>query len=64
MALAKAARLLQDHGVEWPPLLAQVLYEWAGRLEEPMPKHEVEPVDSDLQGLTRFFPGFSKKDQS
>jgi hypothetical protein len=27
VALAKVARLLQDHGVEWPPLLTQVIHE-------------------------------------
>ncbi|MCJ2071399.1 hypothetical protein MKK75_21810 [Methylobacterium sp. J-030] len=63
-ALAKAARLLQDHSVEWPPLLTQVLHELAGLSGELTSGPEVDPLDSDLQGLARFFCGFRKKDQS
>ncbi|WP_456684895.1 hypothetical protein [Bradyrhizobium sp. P5_C11_2] len=64
VALAKAARLLQDHEVEWPPLLTQVLHELLGKGSEPEPTPEVEPPqDVDLQGLTRFFAGFRTKDQ-
>ena len=58
VALAKTARLLQDYGVEWPPLLAQVLHELASE-----PKSE-PPEDDDLEGLTLFLAGFSKKDHS
>jgi hypothetical protein len=57
-ALAKAARLLQDHGVEWPPLLTQVLHELAGKAGQPAsePQPEAEPPEGiDAQGLTRFF---------
>jgi hypothetical protein len=64
VALAKAARLLQDHGVEWPPLLAQVLHELAASLEEPMPASAAEPLSNDLPGLTRFFSGSRKKDRT
>ncbi|WP_342112029.1 hypothetical protein [Methylobacterium sp. SI9] len=63
VALANAARLLQDHGVEWPPLLTQVLHELAGCPAETPLGPEVDPLDSDLQGLARFFSGFRKKDQ-
>jgi hypothetical protein len=63
VALAKAARLLQDHGVEWPPLLTQVLHELAERLGEPDPEPG-PPAGIDLQNLTRFFTGFRKKDRS
>jgi hypothetical protein len=35
VALAKAARLLQDHDVEWPPILAQAIHKLAE--EEPAP---------------------------
>ncbi len=63
-ALAKAARLLQDHGVDWPPLLTQVLHELAGKTGRPNPSPVVEvAADGDLQGLTRFFAGFRTKDQ-
>lgn len=34
IALAQAARLLQDHDVGWPPLLAQVVYELASNADE------------------------------
>lgn len=65
VALAKTARLLQDHGVDWPPLLTQVLHELAGEAGEPnsAPADEVS-ADGDLQGLTRFFAGFRTKDRS
>ena len=63
VALAKAARLLQDHGVEWSPLLTQVMHELAGSAGEPESDREIEPLESvDLQGLTRFFAEFSDKD--
>lgn len=49
VALAKAGRLLQDQGVEWPPLLTQVLHELAGKIGEPEPAPEIEPPeDVDL----------------
>lgn len=65
VALAKAARLLQDHGVAWPRPLTQVLYELAGKASEPEPELEVEPPqDTALNGLTRFFAGFRQKDRA
>ncbi|MCJ2048384.1 hypothetical protein [Methylobacterium sp. J-070] len=65
VALAKTARLLQDYGVEWPPLLAQVLHELAGKvgLLASAPERE-QSGDDDLQGLTLFLAGFSKKDRA
>lgn len=57
VALAKTARLLQDYGVEWPPLLAQLLHELASERERELPE------DVDLQGLTLFLAGFSNKDR-
>jgi hypothetical protein len=63
-ALAKAARLLQDHGVEWPPLLTQVLHEAADRADyqasETRGQAEL-PADIDAQGLTRFFAALWKE---
>lgn len=70
-ALAKAARLLQDHGVAWPPLLTKVLHELAGKASEPEPNLEPEPTlgveltqDVPLKGLTRFFAGFRQKERA
>ena len=65
IALAKVSRLLQDHGVEWPPLLAQVLQELDMKATEPEPTSRVEPLEGvDLQGLSLFFAGYRMKDQS
>ncbi|MGU3668423.1 hypothetical protein ACLBX9_29940 [Methylobacterium sp. A49B] len=58
VALAKTARLLQDYGVEWPPLLAQALRELASE-----PESE-SSGDDELQGLALFFEGFRERDQS
>jgi hypothetical protein len=58
IALMKAARLLQAHGVEWPPLLTQVLHELADTADQPAsePQSQTElPEGVDAQGLTRFF---------
>lgn len=67
VALEKAARFLQDHGVEWPPLLTQVLYEPADERDKaalsPDPGAEA-PKGVDLSGLTRFFANIRTKDQS
>lgn len=64
VALAKAARLLQDHGVEWPPLLTHVMHELADKDGRSGPEPAAEPSDGvDLQGLTRFFAGFRTKEQ-
>ena len=65
-ALAKAARLLQDCGVEWPPLLTQALHELAGKIGEGIANGEAVQdasealPDVELHGLTRFFAGFRK----
>ena len=64
VALAKVIRLLQDHGVEWPPLLGQVLQELDRKATEPQPKAWVEPLESvDLQGLSLFLAGYRTKDR-
>lgn len=63
-ALAKAARLLQDHGVEWPPLLTQVLHEAADRADHQASETRAQvelPADIDAQGLTRFFAALWKE---
>jgi hypothetical protein len=64
-ALAKAARLLLDHGVEWPPLLTHVMHELADKSDRAVPRPEPPPFEGgDLEGLTRFFTGFCKEDQT
>ncbi|MCJ2052596.1 hypothetical protein [Methylobacterium sp. J-070] len=64
VSLAKVANLLRDHGVELPPLLAQVLHEVAGEAGEMKPEPTVDPPEGvDLQGLTGFFAGLRMKDQ-
>ncbi|MCJ2093104.1 hypothetical protein MKK67_11430 [Methylobacterium sp. J-072] len=64
IALAKAARLLQDLDVEWPPLLTHVMHELADKDGRSVPEPAAEPSDGvDLQGLTRFFAGFRTKEQ-
>ncbi|MCJ2139481.1 hypothetical protein [Methylobacterium sp. E-066] len=64
VALAKAARLLQDYDVEWPPLLTHVMHELADKDGRSVPEPAAEPSDgADLQGLTRFFAGFRTKEQ-
>ncbi|MCJ2120063.1 hypothetical protein MKK65_26410 [Methylobacterium sp. J-001] len=64
VALAKAARLLQDHGMEWPPLLTHVMHELADKDGRSVPEPAAGPSDGvDLQGLTRFFAGFRTKEQ-
>ncbi|MCJ2121013.1 hypothetical protein [Methylobacterium sp. J-077] len=61
VALAKAARLLQDYGVEWPPLLTHVMHEIAYKDGRSVPAPGTEPSDgADLDSLTRFFAGFRK----
>jgi hypothetical protein len=65
IALAKAAQLLQDLGVDWPPLLTQALHELAGKpdqstadLAQPELRRALPYVD--MHGLTRFFAGFRR----
>ena len=61
-ALAGAARLLQDHGVEWPPLLSQVLHELA--LETADGRSDTEAVGTENEAkatrLNRFLGVFRK----
>ena len=61
-ALAKVAALLQDYGVEWPPLLTQALHGLVPDADAVA--GEAEPTRSlpniDLDGLSRFFAGFRK----
>jgi hypothetical protein len=58
VALAKVARLLQDQGVEWPPLLTQVIHELAHK-EEGAASTVTEPskalTDMLAGGFSRFF---------
>lgn len=64
IALAKAARLLQDHGVEWPPLLTQVLHEAADMADQQSSETQRKaerPEGIDTQGLTRFFAALWKE---
>ena len=60
IALAKAARLLQDHGVEWPPLLTQVLHELADKKGQPEPEAKLSD-GIDVQGLTGFLADLWKE---
>jgi len=58
LALAKAARFLQDHAVEWPPLLTQVVHEMANRRKQvPVPDAEASNSPSGIfaGGLSRLF---------
>ncbi|WP_132250187.1 hypothetical protein [Methylobacterium segetis] len=74
-ALVKAARLLEEHGEPWPPLLTQVLCELSGAMDkglsessEALPEQFLEqrgttvpePPD-DARGMRRFL-GLLKKD--
>ncbi|MCJ2137349.1 hypothetical protein MKK69_25445 [Methylobacterium sp. J-026] len=63
-ALASAARLLQDNGVPWPPLVEQVLHELAensGKLAEGAGIERTSEGDSALTGLTRFLGAFRRE---
>ncbi|SFM92685.1 hypothetical protein [Methylobacterium pseudosasicola] len=61
VALAKAARLLQDYDVEWPPLLTHVMHELADKDGRSVPEPAGEASEGvDLHGLTRFFASFRK----
>lgn len=57
-ALVKVARLLQDHEMEWPPLLTQVIHELV-RDEEVTSSAEIEPskplADIFASGFSRIF---------
>ncbi|GJE57838.1 hypothetical protein EKPJFOCH_4360 [Methylobacterium thuringiense] len=60
-ALAKAARLLHDNDIPWPPMLTQVLDELVQDGTEPEPEQEpsIDPIDdSALKGLSRFLDVF------
>ncbi|MHC2109275.1 hypothetical protein [Methylobacterium sp. CM6246] len=63
VALAKAARFLQDQGVEWPPMLTHVMHELADKTDRPASEASDPGAlpDVDLHDLTRFFAGFRKK---
>lgn len=65
IALAKAARFLQDHDVDWPPLLTHVMHELADKIDRPASAARASDAlpDVDLHGLSRFFAGFRKKEQ-
>ena len=57
VTLAKAARLLQDYGVEWPPLLTQAMHSLAAEERVPPPDDEQPKGLADIVsgGLSRFF---------
>ena len=61
-ALTKVAGLLRDHGVEWPPLLAQAMYDLVPDADAAAvePEPAISLPNADLDGLTRFFAGFRK----
>lgn len=65
-ALVEAARLLQERGEPWPPLVGEVLQRVVEEMErstqaepEPEPKSEVETT---VAGLTRFRNAFRRGD--
>ena len=54
-ALTRAAALLQDHGVLWPPLVEQVLLELADRVDAAQLASRPADVGEDvISGLSRF----------
>jgi hypothetical protein len=57
VALAKAARLLQDHGIEWPPLLTQVVHSLADGGATPVQADAPSKAlaEAVTGGLSRFF---------
>ena len=63
-ALVDAARLLEEQGLPWPPLVEEVLYEAGKRFSEAeaAPKTaDLDPEDNGaLAGLPRFFSGFRR----
>ncbi|MCJ2037486.1 hypothetical protein MKK55_00695 [Methylobacterium sp. J-059] len=61
-ALAKAAGLLHDYGVDWPPLLTQALHGLVPDADAAAvePEPELALPNADLDGLSRFFAGFRK----
>ena len=62
VALAKAAHLLQDHGVEWPPMLTHVMHELAVTNDRAGAKSAAESLDGiDLEGLTGFLTNLWKE---
>ncbi|MCJ2012151.1 hypothetical protein [Methylobacterium sp. J-076] len=63
LALAKAARFLQGHDVEWPPLLTQVVYEMANRKDE-APSAEAEPSKALAETVAGRFARFFSKSRS
>ena len=64
-ALVRAARLLQDHEVPWPPLVVQVMQEFAEGLASAKAGTEAEEPTADddgpVTGLTRFMAAFHRE---
>ena len=62
-ALTQAASLLQELSVPWPPLMKQVLHEFAARLDDQitpeLPQPEVDSVGV-VAGLSRFLGAFRR----
>ena len=66
IALAKAANLLQDNGVDWPPLLTQVLHELAPDIGEDDHSDKDSAEDNAvgspaIQGLSRLLSVFRRE---
>ena len=54
-ALTRAAALLQDHGVPWPPLVEQVLLELADRVDATqLASRPADAGEDVISGLSRF----------
>lgn len=64
-ALVRAAGLLQDHGVPWPPLLQQVLHDVVNAMDSRRADAEAKEAEADdrgpVTGLTRFLSAFRRE---
>lgn len=66
VALAQAANLLHDHGVEWPPMLEQALHGLAKGADHSSVHAEKRTVADDepnsvIAGLERFMGAFRRE---
>jgi hypothetical protein len=59
ISLRQAARFLQDHDLPRPPLMVQVLHEFAVEREAGVPK--TDEGDGVVAGLTRFLGAFRRE---
>ena len=64
-ALVSAARLLQEHGVPWPPLVEQMVHEFGKRFSQAEAAPEAPASgsgdDNVIAGLTRFLGAFRRE---